>query len=193
MAMRLNSFEFAEEVLDQVPPFVHLSVQRDGFGAARVLRNDDFCAALVKICDDVVAVEGFVGEQGSELDTLDQRGDTDTVEAVAGHQAEADKVAQGIGQRQYPRRHAAFGAANGLALSPPPFFAPWPCRWTSTIAASIIVYSMSGSSDMASKSLLETSASRQSRKRRNAVLQLPNMAGDHAMDCPFAQSTALPP
>ena len=33
--------EFAEEVLDQITPFVHLGVDWERHGAARVLRNHD--------------------------------------------------------------------------------------------------------------------------------------------------------
>ncbi|GGA00378.1 IS110 family transposase [Sphingobium fuliginis] len=38
---------------------------------------------------------------------------------MAGHQAEADKIAQRIGKGQDLGRHAPFGTTNGLALSPP--------------------------------------------------------------------------
>jgi len=65
-------------------PFIHLGIKRNGNGAARVLRDDDLRATLVKFGDDVVAVEGLVGQQGTELDTLDQRGDADDVKAMAG-------------------------------------------------------------------------------------------------------------
>jgi hypothetical protein len=43
---------------------------------------------------------------------------------VAGQKDEADEVAERIGEGEDLGGHAAFGAANGLALSPP--FAPWP-------------------------------------------------------------------
>ena len=54
-------------------PFVHLGVDLERDGAARVLRDHDLGAALVEIGDDVVAVEGLVGDQGAEFDPLDQR------------------------------------------------------------------------------------------------------------------------
>ena len=41
-------FEFAEEVLDQMAPFVHLLVDGEGLSAARMLRDDDLGAALVR-------------------------------------------------------------------------------------------------------------------------------------------------
>ena len=61
-----------------------------------------------------------------------------TTEAVAGQENEAYKIAQRIGQRQNFGRHAALGAADGLALSPP--FAPCPWRWTLTMVASTMAY-----------------------------------------------------
>lgn len=81
-------------------PFVHLGIERDGNGAARVLPDDDLRAPLVEFGDDVVAVEGLVGKQGAELDAFDQRGDAGGVEAMAGHQLKAYEVTQGVGQRQ---------------------------------------------------------------------------------------------
>ena len=53
-----------------------------------------------------------------------------------------DEIAQCVGQRQNFGRHAAFGTTNGLALRPP--FAPCPWRWTLTMVASTMAYSMSG-------------------------------------------------
>lgn len=103
-------------------PFVHLDVERDGLGAAWVLRDDDLRAAFIEVGDNVVAIESLVSEQSSELDAVDERSNANGVEAVARHQAEADKVPKPISQGQNLGRHAAFGAAYGLALSPP--FAP---------------------------------------------------------------------
>ena len=69
-------------------------------------------------------------------------GNANGIEAMAGQQHEAHEVAERIGQRQDFGGHAAVRAAYGLALSPP--FAPWPWRWTLTMVASIMAYSMSG-------------------------------------------------
>ncbi len=107
-------------------PFVHLSIKRDWPGPSRVSRDEDLRAPIIEIGDDFVAVEGLVGEQRAEFNSLDERRNTDRVEAVVGHQVEADKVSQCIGESQNLGRHASFGAAYGLALSP--LFAPWPCR-----------------------------------------------------------------
>src|SRR6202790_1994611 len=147
----LELLELAEEVLDQMTPFVHLGVDLERGGAARMLRDHNLGAALVEGGDDVVAVEGLVSDQGTELDALDQRRDSHRVVALSRQQHESDEVAQGIGEGQDFGRHAALGFADGLALSPP-FAPPCPWRWTLTIVASTMAYSMSGSSEAASKS-----------------------------------------
>src|SRR3546814_2185699 len=112
-------------------PLVHLGIERQGLGAAWMLGNDDLGAALVEVGDDGVAVERLVGDQRAEAETVDERRHSDGVEAVAGQQDEAHEIAESIGERQDLGRHAALGAADGLAPSPP--FAPWPWRWTLTI------------------------------------------------------------
>ena len=120
----LELFEFAEEVLDQMAPFVLLGVDGKGNRASRMLRDDDLGAALVQIGDDVVAIEGLVGDQRFEGESVDERGDANGVETLAGQENEANEIAECVGEREDLGRHAAFGAAYGLALSPP--FAPWP-------------------------------------------------------------------
>src|ERR1700732_167003 len=140
-----DAFEFLElaaEVLDEMTPFVHLGVDLQRHGAARMLRDHDLGATLVEVGDDIVAVEGLVGDQRAELDPLDERRDTDGVEALSRQQHESDEIAQRVGEGQDLGRHAALGAADGLILSPP--FAPCPWRWTLTIVASTMAYSMSG-------------------------------------------------
>src|SRR5260370_22631171 len=173
-----DAFEFlelAEEVLDEMTPFVHLGVDLQRHGAAGMLRNHDLGAALVEVGDDVVAVEGFVGDQRAKLDPLDQRRHADGIEALSRQQDESDEIAEGVGEGQDLGRHAPLGAADGLALSPP--FAPWPCRWTLTMVASTMAYSMSGWSETASKMRLKTSALTQSRYRLKTVFHGPNRGG----------------
>src|SRR5207253_10632885 len=97
------------------------------------------------------------------------------IEALSRQQRESDEVAQGIGEGQDFGRHAALGFADGPALSPP--FAPCPWRWTLTMVASTMAYSMSGCSEAASKSRLKTSALAQSRNRVNTLFQWPNEGG----------------
>ena len=120
-----------------------------------------FAPRSFKVGDDPVGVESLVGDQAAKLDALDQRRDADRVEALSRQQDESDEIAERIGERQDFGGHAAFGLAYGLALSPP--FAPCPWRWTLTMVASTIAYSMSGSSETASNIRLKTSAFTQSR------------------------------
>ncbi len=105
-------------------PLVEVSVERQRFGAARVLRDDDLGAACIEIGDDPVTVESLVGDEATELDAVPKRLDTHRVEAMAWQKLETDEVAERVGEREDLGGHATFGAAYGLALSPP--FAPWP-------------------------------------------------------------------
>src|SRR3954463_5825498 len=156
-------------------PFIHFGVDLERHRAARMLRDHHLGATPVEIGDNVIAVEGCVGDQGAEFDALDQRRDPDRIEALSGQRHKADEIAQGIGEGQDFGCHAALGTADGLARSPP--FAPCPWRWTLTMVASTIAYSMSGSSEAASKSRLKTSARTQSRYRLKTVFQWPKSAG----------------
>ena len=122
----LELFEFTEEVLDQMPPFVHFGIDRQFAGSALMLGDDDLGAPFVEVGDDGVAVECLVGDQRVEADTIDERRHAERIEAVTGQQYEAHEIAKSVGQREDFGRHAALGAAYGLALSPP--FAPWPWR-----------------------------------------------------------------
>ena len=92
-----------------------------------------------------IAVEGLVGDQALKGEAVDERGNADRIETMAGQKDEAHEIAERVGEREDFGRHAAFGAADGLALSPP--FAPWPWRWTLTMVASTMAYSMSGCSE----------------------------------------------
>ena len=157
----LEFLELTEEILDQVTPLVDLGVDRQRHGAPRMLRDDDLGAALVEVGYDGIAIEGLVGDEAVKGETVDERSDADRIETMAGHENEADEIAEGVGQRQNFGRHAAFGPADSLALRPP--FAPCPWRWTLTIVASTMAYSMSGVSEQASKSLVKTPALTQSR------------------------------
>ncbi len=116
--------ELAEEILDQMTPFVGFVVDFQLQCPGRVLGNDDPGASFVEFCDQSVAVECLVCDQSTEFDVVDQWRDLDAVIAIARHETKAHKVAQGIRQRQNFGCHATFGTAYGLALSPP--FAPWP-------------------------------------------------------------------
>ena len=87
-------FEFAEEVLDQMTPFVHFGIERNRLGSARMLGDDDLGATLVEIGNDAVAVEGLVGDQSAEGEALEKRFDTDRIETLAWQQDKAYEVTE---------------------------------------------------------------------------------------------------
>lgn len=64
-------FEFAEEVFDEMTPFVNLGVDGDRFETIRTLGNDDAGATLIQLGDDPVGIEGFIRDQRAEGDAVD--------------------------------------------------------------------------------------------------------------------------
>src|SRR3954464_5477258 len=171
----LELLQLAEEVLDQVPPFVHLAVNLERGRAAWMLGDDHLGAALVQVRDDVVADESGIADQRAECDPVDERRHADRVEPLPWQEHKAHQITERVGERQDFGGQAAFGAANSLALRPP--FAPCPCRWTLTMVASTRAYSRSGSSETASNNRRQTSAFTQSRKRVKTLFQFPNEGG----------------
>src|SRR3954447_25871587 len=147
-----------------------------------MLGDHDLGAALIQVRDDVIAVERRVADQRAECDPVDERRHADRVEALPWQEHEAHKVAERVGERQDFGGQAAFGAANGLARSPP--FAPCPWRWTLTMVASTRAYSISGSSETASNNRCQTSAFTQSRKRVKTLFQFPNEGGRSRQELP---------
>ena len=122
----LEFFQFAEEVLDQVPPLVDVEVNFERGNALGPLRDDDLCSALVQLRDNPVGVECLVCDQSVELDALDQRRDPYRVVSLAWQKYKPDEIAQRVGERQDFGRQAATRLTDSLALSPP--FAPCPWR-----------------------------------------------------------------
>ena len=107
-------------------PLVDFEIDVARLASSRVLGDDDFRPAFIKVGDDPVGVEGLVGDQPAELDALDQRGDADGVEPLSWQQNEADQVPERVSQDQNLGRQTASRLAYGLARSPP--FAPCPWR-----------------------------------------------------------------
>lgn len=114
----LEFLKLAEEVFDQMPPFVHFLVDGERFCAPRVLGDDDPGAAFVEVSDDGVAVERLVCNQCIKGQPFDKRRDADCVEALSGQQHETHEIAERVGQCQDFGGHTAFGAADGLVLRP---------------------------------------------------------------------------
>src|SRR5215211_9094387 len=140
-----------------------------------MLGDHDLGAACIEIGDQGIAVESGIGAQRPEGEPVDERRHAHRIEALPGQEHEAHEVAERVGERQDLGGQAAFGAADGLARSPP--FAPGPWRWTLTMVASTMAYSISGSSETASNSRWKTSAFTQPRKRVYPLLQFPSEDG----------------
>ena len=128
VASHCYAFEFlqlAEEILDQVAPFVNVLVDVERVGAPGMLRDDDLRLAFVHVFDDPVGIKSLVGDQAAELDVLDQGRDADGVKAMAGEQVEPHQIPERVGQREDFGGPAALRLADGLIFGPP--FAP--CAW----------------------------------------------------------------
>ena len=95
-----DAFEFlqlAEEILDQVAPFVDVLVDVERLGAPLMLRDDDLRPAFVQVFDDPVGIESLVGDQAAEFDVLDQGRNADGVKAMAGEQDEPHQIPERVG------------------------------------------------------------------------------------------------
>ena len=151
----LEFLELAEEVLDEMAPLVDVVVDRERICALRMLGDDEpaprsLRSAMMELLSKALSAIS------AKVDPLDQRLHAHRVVAMAGQQFEAHEIAKRVGERQDLGRHAASRVPDGLALSP--LFAPCPWRWTLTMVASTMAYSMSGSSEQASNSRTKTSA-----------------------------------
>ena len=122
----LELFEFAEEVLDEVSPFVDFGVDLQGQPTLWHLGDDDLCTSFVQLGNNPVVVEGLVGDEAAELHVSDQRREAGRIVALAGQKDEPDQIAECVCEGQDLGGPAAFRLAYGLALSPP--FAPCPWR-----------------------------------------------------------------
>ena len=119
-------FDPLEEVLDEMPPLIHLGVVRDRRFAVGLGRNDGDRATVFERRAQGVVVERLVGKEGIEIDASDKRVDADAVVTLARQKDKARQIAQRVDERDDLGGQPAARAANGLILSPP--FAPAPCR-----------------------------------------------------------------
>src|SRR4051794_41828143 len=140
-----------------------------------MLGDHDLGAALIQVRDNVIAVERRVADQRPKGEPVDERRHADRVEPLPRQKHEAHEIAERVGEGQDLGGQAAFGAANGLAQSPP--FAPCPWRWAFTMGASTTGYSRSGSSGTASNNPCPTFPFPQCRKRGKILVPCPNRGG----------------
>ena len=92
--------QFAEEILDQMAPFVNVLVDVERLGAPGMLRDDDLRLAFVHVFDDPVGIKSLVSDQAAEFDVLDQGRDADGIKAMAGEQDEPHQIPERVGQRE---------------------------------------------------------------------------------------------
>jgi len=83
-----------------MPPFIHLLVDFEGLGTARMLRNDDLGTTFVERCDNRVAVERLVPNQRTRIDPLNERLDANSVKALSWQQDEVNQITQRIDQSE---------------------------------------------------------------------------------------------
>src|SRR5208337_4863450 len=82
-------FDPLAEVLDQMPPSIHLGVVRDGRFAVGLCRNDRDGASFVEDGAQGVVVEGLVGDERVKIDARYERLDADAVVTLARQQDKA--------------------------------------------------------------------------------------------------------
>ncbi len=103
VASHCDAFEFlelAEEILDEVAPFVDVLVDIERLGAPWMLRDDDLRLAFVHVFDDPVGIKSLVSDQAAEFYILDQGRDADRIKAMAGQQDEPHQIPERVGQRE---------------------------------------------------------------------------------------------
>ena len=100
--------EFAEEVFDEMAPFVEFGVDLEWLASPWMLGDDDFCAPLIHVFDDPVGIKGLVGDQCAKFDVVDKGSEANCIEAMTGQKDEAHEIAQGIGEGENFGGHAAF-------------------------------------------------------------------------------------
>jgi hypothetical protein len=118
-----DAFEFleiAEEVLDQVAPFVDLGIDRQGRDAPWMLQDHDLGPARVEVGDDDVAVERLVRNQAAKGETVDKSesrslfvgsrsGVAWTVHLSAHLPGNVRSLSTGLGRGQTGRIRGSFG------------------------------------------------------------------------------------
>ncbi|MGB6981458.1 MAG: hypothetical protein WBD78_02995 [Methylocella sp.] len=94
-----RSFEFAEEILNQMTPFVVLPVVCAAAFCSLARRDDRFDFPCGEEVAHFVGVKGLVAEKRAASDTIHEHaGEIDAV-TLAGNQHEGDEIAQSIGER----------------------------------------------------------------------------------------------
>ena len=131
--------------------------------------------AHLKAGDEAVSIISLVAEKGLGLELGRQIRLGDVV-SVATSEAERQRIAKGVDDHVDFRRKAAARAADGLVVTP--FLrAPALCWCALTMVASIIAYSLSGSSAKVLKRVSQTQLAAQREKRLWVFFQSPKRSG----------------
>src|SRR5450631_4756747 len=124
----------------------------------------------------MISVIGCIGHDDLGRKPLDQCGGLRCIALLTCRQREAHRTTQASNGHMYFGAQAAARAADRLIFRPP-FLAPAACWWARTMVESMIRYSKSGSSDIASNIRYQTPLMLHRLKRRNTLFQSPNASG----------------
>ncbi|WCR06190.1 hypothetical protein [Paracoccus fistulariae] len=94
VAIRLNSLSSQKKFSIKCRHSYISGLARNGLASAWMLRDDNFCTALIELRTDVVAIERLVNKLCAEFNPIDERGYASCVEAAAGHQVDAVEVSR---------------------------------------------------------------------------------------------------
>ena len=156
--------DVVEETFDEVA----LAIEREVALARRLAicprRNDGLDAADFEMLDEAVAIIACVSEDGCGFDSLGQDLSLRYVVNVSAGEAHRQRIAQRIDDGVNLGRQSSARAADRFVRIPY-FRAPALCWWALTMVASIMAYSLSGSSAKVLNRLSQTplSAHRENR------------------------------
>ena len=88
--------EAAKEILDQMAPFIFLSVVAVGAFGSLSRRDDRLGAITREELSHLVGVESFVAEKRAASDAVHELVDQIDVVTLAGNQDEGDEISQGV-------------------------------------------------------------------------------------------------
>ena len=118
-------FDFVDEAFDQMAFLVELGIVSDDPSARAVGGDNGDRAALHQVRPEGIGVEGLVGDQDFHGQPVEQRFGLRHFVALAGSEADAQRVAEAIDSDVQLGAQPAARPPDGLILSPP--FAPAEC------------------------------------------------------------------
>jgi hypothetical protein len=168
--------DYTEESLDEIALAIEREIAIAFHFPICFRRDDDLDRARSQAVNEVIRVIALVCQQSPWLDRRQQRRSLRDIVNLTAGQYESQRIAEGIDDRVDFGREPAARAADRL-LEPPFLSAPALCWWALTIVASIMAYSLSGSSAKALKRLSQTPLTAQREKRLCVLHQPPKRSG----------------